>query len=114
MTSGIWNVPFITITTPNGGVAVQNGFWSNWNINEKFWKHNLSAPEAIINGETIDALSTKRLKDQTVTIPNVQPDFLRLIETSVGVGEIDKMEINLTTRALKVTVLHDLDFDAPG
>jgi hypothetical protein len=111
----VWSVPYVQMVFPGlSSVQVLNGFWANKNLHDKFWKYNLSSQTAEINGVEITVITPKRLKEQTVSIPNVEPDFFRLVETAIGTGEIDKMEVNLTTRLLTITVLHDLDFDAPG
>lgn len=110
-----YEVPFTSILHPVGfNVSIQNGYWSFTHLHEKFHRHNLPSLNVKINGIVTTATTVKRSKDQQVIYPTpIEPDPMRLLVTSIGRGEVDKLDINMTTRAATITVLHDLDFDNP-
>lgn len=50
----------------------------------------------------------KKLKSQEVTFPALSdPDMYKLIKTDLGLGQIEKVSINLTSRLAKATLLYD-------
>ena len=110
-----YEVPFTPILLPVGfNVSIQNGYWSFTHLHEKFHKHNLPSDNVKINGVETTATTVKRSKEQVVIYPApIEPDPMRLLVTSIGRGEVEKLDINMTTRAATITVLHDLDFDNP-
>lgn len=95
-------------------VKIQNAFWSFPFLHEKFHRHGLPAPDVTINGVDTTATSTKRAKEQELIYPGIEPDAMRLVRTSLGVAEIESMEVNLTSGETKLRVLLDMDFDNPG
>lgn len=113
--AGTWTVPFeVFDAVAFSNVYLQNGFWSTFNLNDKFFRHYLPSPNANLNNEDIVAITTKRGKEQIVNYPApINPDPTRLVTSSIGDGEVSGMEINLTSRRAVITLLHDLDFDNP-
>lgn len=110
-----WMVPIVDIIIAGQPTyRAQNGVWAMRYLHDKYWKDNCPALDMIINGEEIEADTVKRAKKQGLMLPSVEPDPMLLIRSSIGVGEVEGMDVNFTTRINKLGLLHDLDFDAPG
>jgi hypothetical protein len=116
MVGDTYTVPMVPITvTGYPAITVQNGVWAFRYMHDKYWKHNCSALDMTINGNEIEALSVRRAKEQELTLPSpLEPDPMLLIRSAIGVGEVETMDVNFTTRINKLRLLHNLDFDAPG
>lgn len=101
-------VNFKELTANNEAYKVQNGELSNIHLHPSYHKHNLPAPDVTINNEATTATTVKRYKSQEITFPvGTDPDPMQLIETDLGQGKLDKLEINLVTSAAKATIKHD-------
>lgn len=116
LVADVWTVPFTAVAvTGQPTVTLQNGLLSMWYLHEKFHKHNLPSEDIDVNNNTATAESTTRAKEQSVVMPSpMEPDPMRLITTSIGIGQVDSMEVNFETRRCDLIVLHDLDFDNPA
>lgn len=103
-----WSVNFKELTADGNEYKIQNGELSNIHLHPSYHKHNLPAPDVTINNDPATATTVKRYKSQEITFPvGTDPDPMQLIETDLGQGKLDKLEINLVTSAAKATIKHD-------
>jgi hypothetical protein len=101
--------------------SLQNGFLSFADLVPKYYVYNLPSLNALINNELLidrindwdlpEDLKPGKFKTQKISIPIGADDAntLYLIRTSLGLGTIDEMKINLSSRLAEITLLHDLD-----
>src|SRR5688500_4042231 len=73
-------------------------------LHHNLHRHNLPATDVEINTVVTTATTTKRAMEQELTYPKIDPNTMRLIRTSLGLAEIESMEVNLTTRETKLKV----------
>ncbi len=104
------------VATRVNGVVVSN-YVSNYALSWEYilprcWRYGLPAPNASFNGETpIVTTLVARTKTQTTKLPvgaEDDPDVRKLIKTGVGLGEIGKMSVNLSSRVATLTLKHDI------
>ena len=62
-----------------------------------------------IDGSATTAKGIQRMKKQQVSIPldGPDPDMGKLVKTTIGDGEVEKMMIRLTSRMAKTTLRYD-------
>lgn len=77
---------------------------------QTYYKYDMPAKNYKIDGTTYTALGVKRLKHQTLNFPApTDPNLLKLVKTSLGEGEIQKISINLSSRNAKVDLMYDTE-----
>lgn len=106
-----WSVPFITYTQTGVRITLQNGYLSFFNLQPTYWVYDLPAKTAKINGIVYSLSYVSRRKTQRVTIPlgASDPDFLKLVKTNLGNGEIRAVSIPLSSRVAQVTLNYDTE-----
>lgn len=106
-----WSVPFITYTQAGVRITLQNGYLSFFNLQPTYWVYDLPAKTAKINGIVYSLSYVSRSKQQRVTIPlgASDPDFLKLVKTNMGDGEIRAVSIPLSSRVAQVTLNYDTE-----
>lgn len=111
----VWTVPFTEVDQGNGVVYfIQNGFWSNLYLHKHFHRYNLPSKFIRLNGVNTVALTTKRAREQVISIAGpIEPDMMELITTLIGTGEVDASEVVFSSRQENYTLLHDMDFVNP-
>lgn len=88
---------------------LQNGYLG-FDYLQTFYLYDLPAPSYRINGEDGTALGIKKLKTQTLRFPVlIEPDFMKLVKTSLGNGIIQKMSITLLSRNANTTLHYDTE-----
>lgn len=104
-----WSVPFITYTQAGVRITLQNGYLSFFNLQPTYWVYDLPAKTAKINGIVYSLSYVSRRKQQRVTIPLgiSDPDFLKLVKTNMGDGEIRAVSIPLSSRVAQITLNYD-------
>jgi hypothetical protein len=104
------------IATRVNGVVVYN-YVSNYALSWEYilprcWSYGLPVAQASFNGESPVITSlVARTRSQSVKLPigaTDDPDTSKLIKSSVGIGEIGKMSINLSSRVATITLKHHL------
>lgn len=108
LTNG-YNCPFVSVTYGGNTLEAQNGYLAFTDLLPKYWVDDLPATDVTINGSSVTASGTKRIKTQDITAPagDTDPDPNNLIRTNIGDGEIKTMSINLSSRAAKYTLRYD-------
>lgn len=106
-----WSVPFITYTQAGVRITLQNGYLSFFNLQPTYWVYDLPAKTAKINGIVYSLAYVSRRKQQRVTIPlgASDPDFLKLVKTNMGDGEIRAVSIPLSSRVAQFTLNYDTE-----
>lgn len=88
---------------------LQNGNLAFSNLQPNFWVYDLPAEDVVINERPSYARSIKRGKKQNVTFPvvNADADTNKLVKTFIGNGQIEQMNINLSSRTAQTTLCYD-------
>lgn len=88
---------------------IQNWQLSMQWLQEVFLISDMPSWQIEVNGRQRTALGIQRKKQQKVNIPlgHITPNMQTLVRTGVGVGEIKDMNIRLTSRTAKTTVIYD-------
>jgi len=102
---GVFTLPFMTIPEMDD-INLQNPYCAFIYLEEKYLSYGLPAPSYRIGeGQIKGAHSTARIKTQEASVPCLyDPDINKLIKTSVGEGQIEKLSINLSSRNGKATL----------
>ena len=105
------NVPFLEITVDTDETyKLQNGYASYLHAHETYWKHGLPATDVNLNRADITATTTIRTKRQEIEIAlGSDIDEYLLITSNLGDGKIEKIEQNLSSKSLKLTLKHDTE-----
>lgn len=104
-------VPFLEITiAADESYKLQNGYASFLHAHSQYHTYGLPATSVNLNREDITADSTIRSKIQEVEIALSDTiDPYELIESNLGVGRAVKIEKNLSSKTLKITIAHETE-----
>lgn len=104
-----WAVPFLSYVQQGITTTLQNGYLAYVHLQPYYWVYDLPAKSVKINGTTYSLSYVSRRKQQRVTIPlgASDPDFVKLVKTNIGNGEIRAVSIPLTSRVAQVTLNYD-------
>lgn len=109
LSSGVYNLTIGAIgTTP---AMSQNYILALTNLLPKYWTYDLPASAAAIDGQSITVHGMRRNKRQEVNVPlgATDPDTMQLIKTDLGNGQIEDININLSSRMAKITLAYDTE-----
>ena len=106
-----WAVPFLSYVQQGITTTLQNGYLAYVHLQPYYWVYDLPAKSAKINGVVYSLAYVSRRKTQRVTIPfgGTDPDFLKLVKTNIGNGEIRAVSIPLCSRVAQVTLNYDTE-----
>lgn len=106
-----WSVPFLSYVQQGITTTLQNGYLAYVHLQPYYWVYDLPAKSAKINGVVYSLAYVSRRKTQKVTIPlgGTDPDFLKLVKTNIGNGEIRAVSIPLCSRVAQVTLNYDTE-----
>lgn len=106
-----WTIPFMSYISGGITITLQNGYLSFFNLQPKYWVYDLPAKSVKINGIVYSLSYVSRHKQQRVTVPlgASDPDFLKLVKTNIGNGEIRAVSIPLSSRVAQVTLNYDTE-----
>ena len=89
---------------------LQNGQLSFISLVPRYYRDNISGKDVIINKvkyQNTLSLNVIRTKEQVINIPFVEGlTENSLVKTSLGVGKVDAMELNLNSNVVKITLKH--------
>lgn len=104
-----YTVPFVTfVISADESYTMQNGYASLIYAHNQYHKHNLPAESVTLNKSTITATTTKRSKVQDIIFATEEViDPYELIETNLGVGRVKKMDRQINSNTVKLTIMHD-------
>ena len=107
----VLQVPVLTLTRGLQSYRMQNGYLSFHMLQLPYWQYNMPARSLRIDGDVTQAMSIKKNKKQTVSIPLglTDPDPIALIKTGLGNGMVQQMSIRLTSRIAKTELRYDTE-----
>ena len=100
--------------------VMQNGLLSFMDLVPKYYIYDLPGSNVVINSVGADDYyqdeqvknnrKVARAKKQEIEYPNgFEINPYKLISTELGIGQIEKLEINLSSELAKITILHDTE-----
>lgn len=106
-----WSVPFMSYVQQGITTTLQNGYLAYVHLQFYYWVYDLPAKSVKINGTVYSLAYVSRRKQQRVSVPlgADEPDFLKLVKTNIGNGEIRAVSIPLTSRVAQVTLNYDTE-----
>jgi hypothetical protein len=104
LVSGVYAVPIVNLGFGNTGKSVQNYYLSMAFLLDNYLTYDMPAWSIEINDVQATAKGIQRNKQQQLKFPAglEDIDFNKLIRTHIGDGEIDRLEMSLTSRMAKV------------
>lgn len=89
--------------------VVQNYYASMHALQKYILKYDLPAWHYKWDGAALTAPDIMRGKRQTVNIPYAmgEPDVMKLVRTGIGDGQVQSLQLNLSSRMAKATILYD-------
>lgn len=112
----IWNsneqqyeLPYVQRNVDGADLRLQNGLMSFIYLQPNFWNYNLPSRNVSINNTTDHYIEgVERTLKQTISYPSLEdPDPLKLIKTTLGTGEIEKISVSLCSRMNKIELKYD-------
>lgn len=101
-------LPFIERTIDGITYINQNGLLAFIDLQPKYYIYDLPAYQIRINDEQGVAYGITREKKQTLRMPVVDdPNPTQLIKTFLGMGQVEKISVNLSSRNANVTLMYD-------
>lgn len=103
-------LPLKTLTYGNNiQRSCQNGICAMAYLQPNFLTYEMPASNIIVNGSATTAKGLSKRKVQEVVFPAdaVNVDTNKLVKTLVGIGEFNKVSLNLSSRIIKATLRHD-------
>jgi len=108
--SGQYELPFITKQVEEHKFIMQNGILSWIYLQPTFYMHDLPAKEVKVNKVNENAYGISRNKQQSISLPsNDDLDVMSLIKTDFGNGQIEKLQVNLSSRMNEITLVYDTE-----
>ena len=105
---GEFTLPFVPLSVYGYNTTVQNGYLSLAFLSSFYHRYNMPSYNAKINNDEVLAFSIKRTKIQPVEFPMSDFDAMELVKTGMGIGQIDKIVVNLHTEIGKGTIKHNI------
>lgn len=106
--SGFRAVEFRNVSFEGRNYSIQNGFFAWPNLHNYFWKSDFPAKKVKINDSEIVISEVARNKVNEIEIPGGYAINLnQLIETPVGLGQIEKISLLLGSKSYKVNLKYD-------
>lgn len=101
-------LPFTERTIDSITYINQNGLLAFIDLQPKYYIYDLPAYQIRINDEQGVAYGITREKKQTLRMPVVDdPNPTQLIKTFLGMGQVEKISVNLSSRNANVTLMYD-------
>lgn len=101
-------LPFTERTIDGITYNNQNGLLAFIDLQPKYYLYDLPAYQIRINDEQDVAYGITREKKQTLRMPVVgDPNPTKLIKTYMGIGQVEKISVNLSSRNANVTLMYD-------
>lgn len=105
-----YELPFVERMVDGVTYYLQNGYLAFINLQPTFYTYDLPARDVLINGSYVHVNGIERKKKQTLSFPvENDPNPMQLIKTYLGIGQIDKISINLCSLMTKTTLKYDTE-----
>lgn len=109
LSDGVYSLPYVNFILNYTDHNLQNGFVAFIYL-QNYYIYDLPARNYAINGVQRAAIGTKKLMSQTINFPCIYDvDVMHLIKTSLGLGSIEKISINLSSRQGKATLKYNAE-----
>lgn len=109
MVNGSYVLPYNNFIINGASHYLQNAFVA-FIFLQNYYVYDMPAQNYTINGISYIALGVKKLKKQAVVFPAYNdPDLTQLIGTELGNGTIEKLSVNLSSRAATATLKYDTE-----
>lgn len=106
---GEYELPFVDQTIDGVESTLQNGIVAFSVIQPNFYVYDLPAKRVKINGTEM-TVGVERKKKQSLSFPiDGEFDPMELVNTHIGLGQIDKISLNLHSRSAKTTLKYDTE-----
>lgn len=103
-------LPFVQRDVNGITYFLQNGYLAFVTMQPNFYTYDLPAYNVYINGSPAMVFGIQKKKKQEVNFPVLNsPNMMQLVKTNIGNGTIEKMSINLHSRAAKTTLKYDTE-----
>lgn len=107
--SGGYVLPYNNFVINGTDHYLQNAFVA-FVFLQRYYAYDMPAENYTINGASYVALGVKKLKKQDVIFPaHNDPNLTQLIATELGNGTIEKLSVNLSSRAATATLSYDTE-----
>lgn len=107
---GQLELPIIQITVDGTEYYLQNGYLAFAMLQPTYWLYDMPARNMTVNEISVIAKSIEKKKKQSINFPvNLNINPLRLIKTYLGNGQIDKLNVNLSSITAKCTLKYDTE-----
>ncbi len=105
------NVPFLDYEKDNEEYRIQNGYLSWPIICSRFQAYDVPSNHIIINkDENIFVSDTQKKKKQEVSFTSKYDiDTVKFIKTAYGTGQIEKINVNLSSREIKANLVYNVE-----
>lgn len=105
---GVLKLTYARNSVGNADYLMQNGYLSFTSLLDIFYIYDLPASDVYINGVQSNIGGLKKSKKQTVKYPSINdPDPQKLVRTSLGDGQIEKISVNLASRMNTITLMYE-------
>lgn len=105
----VYKLPYVNFILNYTDHNLQNG-WVAFMFLQNYYIYDLSARNYAINGVQKVAIGTKKQMSQEVRFPCLRDvDVSHLIKTSLGLGSVEKISINLSSRQGKATLKYNAE-----
>lgn len=92
-------MPLLQRNFDGADLSFQNGYLSWVYLHPNFYSHDLPTRVVTLNDETFYASGVVKSKKQTIEVPmSLEVEEKKLVKTSLGVGQIEKIVLNLHSR----------------
>jgi hypothetical protein len=105
-----YELPIVERKIDGATLRLQNGYLSWVMLQPNFYISDLPAKQVVINNASRTLFQTSRQRKQTIKYPTLEElDTRKLVKTSLGEGEIEKITVNLSTRLNEITLKYDTE-----
>lgn len=102
--NGNWVLPYVNFIYNYTDHILQNAYVAFMFL-QNYYLFDMPAPDYMVNGEQKRAIDTRRLRLQEIQFPClVDPEETKLIKTGLGLGILEKISVNLSSRNGKATL----------
>ena len=103
-------LPFVQREIDGANLNMQNGYLSFITLLPNYWTYDLPSKKVTINETDYTLSHISRKKKQKVKFPTLEDlDTSKLVKTSLGNGQIEKISVNLSSRMNEVTLKYDTE-----
>ena len=110
--NGKYKTRFVDYEYDGSFFSLQNGDLAMVILHTWYWPYNMPAHYVSINDSDNQTYCTiQRNKKQTLTFPagDIEPNPTLCVKNNLGIGNVEKMTLNLCSRSIKATLAYDTE-----